>query len=275
MRYSLMTGMVGLVLLALVAPAQAKTLELKDPSGDDKGPGNYIYPTDAAYAKGSFDLTGIKLKAKGKEIEISIDFAKKIDDPWDSAKWQGNGFSVQMVQLYVDTDHKKGSGFTESLPGMNARFAEDEAYEKVIVISPQPANKVSQEVDQKAKKLKGAVVIPRKISVRGKTIIATVDAKELGKPDAKWGFQALVGSNEGYPAATDVLSRKVNEFEGPHRFGGGCDYDGDPHFLDCLAPPAKGKDDEKAAQYKFLADYKCSDSPAANKQAVVPMVYGK
>lgn len=270
-----LSAVAGTVLLALVAPAQAKGIELKDPSGDDDGPGNYTYPTDAAYTKGCFDLTGVEIDAKGKEIEISLEFAKKIEDPWDSPKWQGNGFSVQMVQLYVDTDHKKGSGFTESLPGMNARFADDEAYDKVIIISPQPNNKISQEVDQKAAKLKKAVVLPRKVSVRGKTIIATVDAKELGKPSGKWGVQALVGSNEGYPAATDLLSRKVNEFEGPHRFGGGCDYDGDPHFIDCLAPPAAGKDDEKAAQHKFLKDYKCSDKPAANKQAVVPMVYGK
>ena len=53
----LLSGIVGLLLTALLAPAQAKTLELKDPTGDDNGPGNYVYPTDAAYPKGCFDLT--------------------------------------------------------------------------------------------------------------------------------------------------------------------------------------------------------------------------
>ncbi|MFH1809098.1 MAG: glucodextranase DOMON-like domain-containing protein [Pseudomonadota bacterium] len=270
---------IGIVAASALLPCLllAKGLEFKDPTGDDKGPGTYTYPTDAAYEKGCFDLTLVAIDAKGKDVEITVEFAKKVSDPWDSAKWQpaGNGFSVQMVQVYIDTDHKAGSGFTDSLPGMNAKFAADQAWDKVVIISPQPSSRVSQEVDQKAASFKKGVVIPRKVTVRGKSIIAVVDAKELGSPDAKWGVQALVGSNEGYPAATDLLSRKVNEFEGPHRFGGGCDFDGDPHFVDCLAGSAKGDKAEIEAQYSALKAHSCSDKPAAEKRAVVPMIYGK
>lgn len=264
---------VGIIWFMSSTPLAAKGLTFADPKGDDKGPGTYTYPTDAAYSKGCFDLTGVKLDAKGSSVEIAVTFAKKIEDPWDSSKWQGNGFSVQMVQVYIDTDHKAGSGQTRALPGMNATFAAAEAYDKVVIISPQPANRIKQEVEQKAGALKAAVVIPSKVTVRGKTIVATVDAKELGKLDARWGVQALVGSNEGYPAKDDILSRKVNEFEGAHRFGGGCDYDGDPHFIDCLAPPAKGTDAEGLAQQEFLKAYKCGDRPQDNVPAVVPMVY--
>lgn len=263
-------------LTVLVASlVQAKGLEFKDPTGDDNGPGTYTYPTDAAYEKGCFDLTLLAVDVKGKDVEITAEFAKKIGDPWDSAKWQGNGFSVQMVQVYFDTDHKAGSGFVDALPGQNATFAAAEAWDKVVIISPQPNSRLTQEVEQKAAAFKKGVVIPRKVSVRGKSIVAVVDLKDLGTPDAKWGVQALVSSNEGYPAATDLLSRKVNEFDGPHRFGGGCDYDGDPHFVDCLAAPAKGGKDEIEAQHAFLKTYACSDKPAAEKRAVVPMVYQK
>lgn len=277
MRIHALAALAGLS-LTLGGLAQAASIQLKDPRGDDKGPGTYIYPTDAAYNKGCFDMTGVELKKKGNKLEISVDFAKPIKDPWDSLKWQpkGNGFSVQMVQIYLDTDHKAGSGFTKALPGMNAAFAPDQAWDKVIIISPQPASKVKQEVEAKAGPLKAGVVVPKTVTVRGKTLVATINCKDLGAKFSKgWGVQAIVGSNEGYPAATDILSRKVNEFEGPHRFGGGCDYDGDPHFIDCLAGAAKGDASEAEAQYKALKAYKCSDKAAANVLAVLPMVYGK
>ena len=39
--------------------------------------------------------------------------------------WGGNGFSVQMAFIHIDTDHKKGSGVQDGLPGTNVRFSED------------------------------------------------------------------------------------------------------------------------------------------------------
>ncbi|MDY0063094.1 MAG: glucodextranase DOMON-like domain-containing protein, partial [Myxococcota bacterium] len=78
------------------------------------------------------------------------------------------------------------------------------------------------------------------------------------------------------PAKTDLLTRKVNEFEGQHRFGGGTDYDCDPHVVDLLMAPGKGGDDEKEAQYKALGGYACGadpSNPADYKLAEVPMVY--
>lgn len=261
--------------LLIGSVAMAADIKLSDPTGDDNGPGGYTYPTDPAYPKGAFDLTAVELKTKGKEVEIAVTFNKSIEDPWESAKWQGNGWSVQMVQLYVDTDHKKGSGFTDALPGMNVKFAPDEGFEKIVIISPQPNNKMQQEIDQKAAKLKGAVVLPKKFQVKGKTIVATVAVADLGTPAVSWGMQALVGSNEGYPEKNVVFARKVNEMEGPHRFGGGCDYEGDPGFVDCLAPPAKGDKAEADAQHNALKAFKCGPNPADNALAVVPMVYGK
>ncbi len=42
--------------LALADAAYADGVKFMDPTGDDKGPGNYVYPTDAVYTAGSFDL---------------------------------------------------------------------------------------------------------------------------------------------------------------------------------------------------------------------------
>jgi carbohydrate-binding DOMON domain-containing protein len=253
----------------------AFSIKLKDPKGDDKGPGGYVYPTDAVYGSGSFDLLEMSIKDSGADLQIDLTFNATLEDPWGMQKNGGANFSVQFVHIYVDTDHKPKSGELQAVAGVNANFAPESAFERVILISPQPAARVRQEVAQKSPRHKNLLVLPRSISAKGKTITALVAKKDLGDPNESWGWQALVTSNEGYPAQTDVLSRKVQEFEGPHRFGGGDDYDGDPHFLDILVSPAKGDDSEKDAQYKILSAYKSGAAPASWQRVVLPMVYGK
>jgi carbohydrate-binding DOMON domain-containing protein len=226
------------------------------------------------YKRGSFDLRKLEILDKGANVELRVTLSASIEDPWNSKGWpdKGNGFSLQMVQVYVDLDHQDGSGFTATLPGINAGFAAADAWDKVIIISPQPLSRLKSEVSTKAGKLAKGVVIPTSTKVRGKTLIAIVRKKDLGGDPAKaWGVQAVSQSNEGYPKGQDLLSRKVNEFPGDHRFGGGSDWECDPHVLDILVAPAKGGDDEKGAQKKAL-EYKCGSGGEALKPAVLPMV---
>ena len=78
-------------------------------------------------------------------------------------------------------------------------------------------------------------------------------------------------SNEGFPAAGDLLTRKVNEYEGQHRFGGGNDGECDPHVMDILAGNGTGDPAEAEAQFKALA-YECNPDGTAKKLATLPMV---
>jgi hypothetical protein len=246
---------------------------LSDPAGDDDGPGTYTYPTDAVYRPGSFDITEFQVVPKGDQVELKITVKSRIEDPWDSAAWGGNGFSVQMAFIHVDADHVKGSGVRDGLPGTNVRFAEDEAWDRVIVVSPQGPTRVNSEIDSKCPQWKDRIIVPRITRASGRTLIAVVDRAALGgAPTPAWGWQVLMQSNEGFPAKTDLLTRKVNEFEGQHRFGGGTDYDNDPHVMDLLVPPGP---DPKAAQHELLSKYdKAATTEVKPEQlAVVPMVY--
>ena len=260
--------------LVVAAPAFAGNVTFNDPKGDDFGPGTYKYPTKAEYKKGSFDLTKVEIKDKGSDLEITIGVNAAIEDPWESAKWPtpGNGFSLQQFQIYVDTDGKAGSGEQNALPGQNATFADDSRWEKVIYVSPQANKEITSRLEQKAKAMKDKVVLPTKVSAKGKEVTAIVKKADLGGIDpAKVGFQVLVSSNEGFDSqpGNGVLTRTVNEFEGEHRFGGGDDGDSDPNFVDALAGKGKGGDDEIAAQ-KDMLKY-----DAAKKQKpVLKMVRG-
>jgi len=261
----------------LAGCATSTALVMKDPSGDDNGPGTYLYPTDPVYLPGSFDILDLQVKTVGENVEFRVTVNATIEDPWNSPDWGGNGFSIQMAQIYIDQDHEAGSGFTDTLPGIYVSFSEEEAWDKVVLISPQPRSRVGQEIDQKANDLAGGVVIPSRTSALGRTLVATVSKTELGgEPQPGWGYQVLMQSNEGFPDGTEVLSRKVNEYEGPHRFGGGTDYNCDPHVMDLLMSPAQGGATESDGQHEVLGSYSCGDDPSdatTNTFAVVPMIY--
>lgn len=276
MRYLTWTVVCAtVVLFTLSSAATAEVVILNDPKGDDKGPGSYEYPTDSVYRPGSFDITKVSIESAGDDTIIEVEIAAKIEDPWDSSAWGGNGFSLQFVQVYLDTNKATGSGHTETLPGINARFAAESAWEKVVLLSPQGKTRLQSEVNAKAKSLKDDVVIPRKTSVKGRTLRAVVSTADLGGPVTKgWGYQVLMQSNEGFPDKGDLLTRKVNEYAGPHRFGGGSDWECDPHIIDMLAGAASGSPDEVKAQALALK-YTCDKGGDVGKStlASLPMVY--
>jgi len=250
------------VLLALVVSAlfagvaSGQEVKFKDPTGDDNGPGTYTYPTDGVYTKGSFDLTEFKLKVKGDRASMDVCVNANLEDPWR----MGVGFSVQMVFIFIDTDGKEGSGHTEGLPGLNVQFDPKSAWDKAIIISPQQSSRVNQEVQSKAEALAGDIIVPTRVRGSGRCISASVSMADLGGGDpTTWGYQVLMQSNEGFPDKNDLLTRKVNEYEGQHRFGGGTDYDCDPHVMDCLGDPS-------------MLSYECGPDGSSVKMATLSMV---
>ncbi|MFO0750302.1 MAG: glucodextranase DOMON-like domain-containing protein [Myxococcota bacterium] len=270
----LITGALAGALITTGASALAGGFSFKDPKGDDKGPGKYTYPTDAVYTKGSFDLTEAKFEEDGDSIKVTIEVNAKIEDPWDSKAWGGNGFSIQMIFIFLDTDHKAGSGHTDGLPGLNITFAPDSAWDKALLIGAQGNTRMQSEISSKAASVKSDIVLPTSVKASGKKIVARFPKDKVGTPAVGWGFQVVMQSNEGFPDKTDLLTRKVNEYGGQHRFGGGTDYDCDPHAIDILAGEGKGDASEAKAQYDWLGSFKC-DASGKGTKAVIGMVYPK
>jgi carbohydrate-binding DOMON domain-containing protein len=260
-----------IAMLAGLVPAQALAGDLvfTDPVGDDNGPGTYVYPTDQVYTAGSFDLVELKVEDRGSKLDLDVTVNANLDDPWRMEV----GFAVQMVFIFIDTDGKDGSGFTTGVPGTNIAFAPSDAWDRCIILSPQSSSRVKQEVRTKAGDMADAIVVPSRTRGSGRTISASVKKKDLGEGDpASWGYQVVMQSNEGFPDKADLLTRKVNEFEGQHRFGGGTDYDCDPHVMDVLAGKAVGDPSEVEAQHAMLA-YECDDEGNAVKMATLTMVH--
>jgi carbohydrate-binding DOMON domain-containing protein len=266
-------GLASLVCLLLAGSAWADTLTYTDPEGDDNGPGGYTYPTDSAYQRGDFDMTGVEIEYDDETVEFRVEVARRIEDPWHSPEWNGNGFSVQFAQVYIDFDRADTAGHTRGLPGINVQFPADQAWNKVVLISPQPASRVQAEISEKAGDMAADAIVPDRTWSRGNTLYARVPRSAFGSSDpAHWGVQVVLQSNEGYPTANDILTRAVNEFEGPHRFGGGNDLYCDPHVMDILAGQGQGAADEADLQHQALSTFLC-DGSEEGTWATIPLVY--
>jgi len=237
----------------------AAGVEFKDPTGDDKGPGNYTYPTDAVYKPGSFDLTRLSVTKSGANVDFAVDVNSNLEDPWG----MGTGFAVQMVFIFI----KNGpGGHTGTPPGVNAQFAQGHEWNKLVVLSPQRKARVVGEATTKTGAMAKDIVVPNITRGSGRTIRGSVPLAELGgdgNVDA-WGYQVVMQSNEGFPAGNDFLTRKVNEYEGQHRWGGGNDGDCDPHVMDVLDGP-------DAKQADMLA-YECGPDGTSVKRATLKMI---
>jgi hypothetical protein len=176
-----------------------------------------------------------------------------------------------MVFIFVDN---KAGGFKETFPGLNVQFADGNEWDRLIILSPQPPGRVKTEVKEKLPAaLQEAVLVPTRTKGAGSTISGTVGADELGGEGdpSQWGYQVIVQSNEGFPEGKDLLTRKVNEYEGQHRFGGGTDYDCDPHAMDVLAGAGTGAADEAQAQHDMLK-YECGPDGSSKTMATLKMV---
>lgn len=243
----------ALVSVLAVGVANAAEIVFLDPAGDDDGPGGYTYPSDPVFKPGSFDLRRFSIDSLGSKIEFKVEVNDTLEDPWR----MGVGYSVQMVFIFIDTDNITGSGHTTGVPGLNVTFDPSHAWDKVVILSPQEARRVTSEVSVKAPNLADDVITTRSRGV-GRSIRATIDAALLGGGDpSDWSYQVVMQSNEGFPIGRHLLTRPVNEFETMTRFGGGNDGDCEPNVLDILAGDGRGDAGEIDAQHAMLA-YECS-----------------
>jgi carbohydrate-binding DOMON domain-containing protein len=256
-RFSLQT--IGLAALLALGAGAAHAVEFTDARGDDKGPGNYVYPTDGVYKPGSFDLTKFSAVKSGANVDFSVEVAANLEDPWG----MGGGFATQMVFVFIKTG---AGGYTDAPPGLNVQFAPGSEWNKVVVLSPQKKARVTGEAEAKAAKFAKDIVVPNLTRGRGRAISGSVPLAELGGDGNVdgWSYQVVVQSNEGFPAPGDFLTRKVNEYEGQHRFGGGNDGDCDPHVMDLI-------EDGGAKQAEMLA-HTCGPDGKSVKPAVLKLI---
>ncbi|MEW6226891.1 MAG: glucodextranase DOMON-like domain-containing protein [Bacillota bacterium] len=238
--------------------AEKPVVSIVDPEGDDCGPGTYVYPTNAVFYPGAFDIVKFEAYAEETEVRFEITLAQPISNPWGGP----NGVSAQMFHIYMDTD--KSSGFTECVPGANVTFAGGSRWDKAIICEGGWGTEVEDIMkDLVDPDMASNIHVAKKASVTGATIRIWVPVKWLGKPAPGWGYQVLLMGQEGSRDVMDGIKvRRILRQRTEWQFGGSDESGYHPNVIDMLS--RTGED-----QRTILSTY----SKANDTFAVVSHVY--
>ncbi|HSL83320.1 MAG TPA: glucodextranase DOMON-like domain-containing protein [Thermoanaerobaculia bacterium] len=229
----------GIALLALVALTPAPTpaaaaeqpllFQLDDPRGDDHGDGTLLYPANDDYVRGDLDLVSFAARRGDGGTWFEATFARPIRKP-DARAIDGLGTPLQSVaqlgfftfniDVYIDRDRQPGSGGVVALPGRKARIAPDHAWDRAVVLTPQPhaargelkrllvrALEEELDLDEPGLELAQAVEMrhripmdvedrvffPTRVRVRGQKVSFFVPDRFLGAPASpEWSYVVAV-----------------------------------------------------------------------------------
>jgi len=221
-----------LALLCLIATttfaANKAIFQLKDARDDDHGDGTLILPTTSELRFGSLDMISLSATPEDGGTMFIVEFARPIARPDTRAIDAGGqmlesvaryGFYTFNIDIYIDRDRKSGSGFTGTLAGRNATIDPDFAWEKMICLTPLPAEakgllkkQIVKNLEEKLEAEKGRVdpedaskisgqastdiegsyFFPERVRVNGRVISFFVPAYFLGgTAEAGWGYVVL------------------------------------------------------------------------------------
>lgn len=245
---------------APIALQVAKPVELgeviftySDPEGDDYGPGTYVYPTNEVFVEGHLDLLNFTVSKIDNDIMFRFRFKTLGGNPWNGP----NGFSLQFIHMYIDTDHVEGSGRTDTL-GPRVNVTSEDAWEMALLIGPGWAGSNDLIFANGTKKTELMT-----IEAEGEdTIVAKISSSIIGEPEEEWGYVVLVVGWDGYG---ENNMRAVGVEAEDYTAGGG-DPDAvsegvNPLVFDMLVPPGKN-------QTEVLSSYSVADKTYATVYAV-------
>ncbi len=106
------------------------SITVSDPTGDDRGPGYYGYPTNEVFQPGVFDMTGFEVQDTGDKVVFKVYFSNLGGNPWGGP----NGFCLQYVHIYVHTT--MGGTARMDTMGLNFALRSDYAWHFALLLAP-------------------------------------------------------------------------------------------------------------------------------------------
>lgn len=204
-------------LLLLATPALAApgiVASFADPAGDDNGDGKLLYPMNRDFQEGDLDLRAFTVTRDADGFWFEASFANPIREPGmalmgaaadSAADFVRKGFYTFNIDVYVDTDRRRGSGNTFTLPGRHVRIDPAYAWQRAVVLTPRPQLMRtelldalrSQYPDQSAAGIEAnvdqSIHFPTRVKVRGKTVAFFVPQSFFGDSDGSdWAVTVLV-----------------------------------------------------------------------------------
>ena len=154
-----------------------------DPTGDDKGPGNYAYPKAGNFHAGAFDLDRFQVYDTGSTVTFRVQIA-------DLTPTFGSTNGAQLLDVYVSQPAAASTSTASSYPGMN--YSIRTPWSRLIEAQGFGNNRF---VDASGTSL-GAVTVGANAVSR--YITFSVDKTALGgTPSSGWGFTLALTGQDG------------------------------------------------------------------------------
>jgi len=198
-------------------------LTVKDPKGDDHGPGTYTYPTDPVFKAGIYDILEFTVAQEETTYVFRVKFNGPVENVWGSP----NGLSPHTIDIYLDTDHTAGSGSRRLLDARNAAVSAEDAWDWVLWAEGWAPGVFKVGKDGKPEKAD----VPMKIVTdpAGGTVTIRVPKNALPGDPTTWGYLAVVLSQDGF--GTNRV-RDVQPKAEQWRVGGGPDDTNHTRIMD-------------------------------------------
>ncbi len=236
-------------------------LTVEDPPGDDHGPGSYTYPTDPVFETGVFDLRSFKVGIDGDEFVFRFDLNGPVHNPWNS----GIQLSVQTFDVYIDFDPGTGTGARQLLEGRNAALGPRDGWDLAVWAEGWQPKVFTPDASGAPQAVSGdnlRVVIDPNGSVTVRARVSGVEGLGATKEGdwrldpSRFGYLALVLSQEGYPSPGVRRVRDVELSATQWRLGGGPPDTNHTRILDLAWPTG-----EAISQESMLSNYASSNTP--------------
>lgn len=242
-----------MLLLALLVGhawgAERLIATLVDPAGDDLGDGTLIYPEHGEFRRGTFDLRGLEISRDENGFWFVATFGDFIHEMWWTPWGSGDSPGLKRdhrlpfgfnLDLYIDLDRKAGSGQMFTLPGRKVRIDRRYAWERAIILSPQP------------------------MTARGR-LLAKLRANFPGRPQGE--AEATIDTTMYFAAKKRVHDKSIRFFV-PREFVG--DTDGQNWAVTAIVTMAAPVEDDDNLGVRQLAAELTPDAPFSSDPDKVP-----
>jgi carbohydrate-binding DOMON domain-containing protein len=159
-------------------------LDVSDPDFDDKGPGNYAYPTSDAFRPGAYDIEQFQIYDAGTDIIFRLRTR-------DLTPTFGSPLGAQLVDVYVHDPSATTTSTAAANATRNFAIAPEFAWSRLIQV---------QGFGQRYIDATGATIGTASISANAlsRYITFRVSKASLGTPASGWGFTVVLTGQDGF-----------------------------------------------------------------------------
>jgi carbohydrate-binding DOMON domain-containing protein len=163
-----------------------KLFDTTDPTGDDNGPGNYVYPTSSNFVPGAYDMTDFQVYDTGSTVTFRVQTR-------DLTPTFGSPLGAQLVDVYVHEPGATSTSTAPSFPQRNYVIDPADAWSRLIEVQ----GFGQRFVDASNTGAVGTVTISANQISR--YITFSVDKSALGgTPSAGWAFTVVLTGQDGF-----------------------------------------------------------------------------